>query len=173
MRKSRASTSTFPSRTEACSEKLLTNVTADGKLDHIVLYFVAPVLTAKLTPQFLKPSYASNLVFCDGRGFRKPIRGWPAAASLSGGLEGLVRGLALALDMAPLKANVVNPGETETELRGKTVEERKRTIEYMAQTVLSGRAGSPGGVAEAFIYLVRDSKIMGVSVESSGGMIVK
>ncbi|RYP68561.1 hypothetical protein DL770_008426 [Monosporascus sp. CRB-9-2] len=140
--------------TEMRLEKLLTGITADGKVDHTVvtasstsrqslaeadrdnllelaqLYLVAPELTVKLAPRFLKQSYASNLVFCSGRRFRKPVKEWPAAAALSGGLEGFVGWL--ALDMAPLKVSIVNPGATETELRGKTAEERKRTMEYLA-----------------------------------------
>ncbi|RYO75867.1 hypothetical protein DL766_009086 [Monosporascus sp. MC13-8B] len=125
--------------TEARLEKVLLDVTADGKLDHIVvtagstsrrsiaetdrdnlleltqLYLVAPALTAER---------ASSLVFCGGRGSRKPIKGSPAAAALSGGLEGLVHGL--ALDMAPLRVNVVNPGAAETELWGGMAEGRKQ-----------------------------------------------
>lgn len=132
---------------------------------------MAPALVAKLAPRFLKPSYTSSLVFCGGRAGEKPIKGWPAAACLSAGLEGLVR--ALALDLAPLRVNVVHPGATETELWGKTAEERKGTKEFFARTALLGKVGTPEELAEAFVYLMRDSKITGTSVNSSGGVVVQ
>lgn len=144
-------------------EKLLIGATADDKLDHIVLTaggasmrpiaktdrdyilgqaqlsLVAPVLVAKLAQRFLKRNYTSSLMFCGGRASGKPIKGWPAAACFSAGLEGLVR--ALALDLAPLRVNVVHPGATETELWGRTVEERKGAREFFARTALLGPRG--------------------------------
>ncbi|RYP52394.1 hypothetical protein DL768_002425 [Monosporascus sp. mg162] len=140
--------------TEARLAELLTDVTADGKFDRIVvtagstswrsiaetyrdnlleltqLYLVVPALIAALAPRFLKLRYASNLVFCGGRGFRKSIRDGRRRRPSLAGWRDLVRGP--ALDMVPLKVNVVNPGANETELRRKAAEERKRTREYLA-----------------------------------------
>ncbi|KAJ5635559.1 uncharacterized protein N7484_008872 [Penicillium longicatenatum] len=128
-------------------EGLLAQITADFRLDHIIvtagraamlpitkadreymlgqaqLTIVVPTLLAKLAPRFLKPSYTSSLVFCGGRLGEKPIKGWPAAAAYAAGLDGLTR--ALALDLAPLRVNVVHPGATETEIWGPTPEERR------------------------------------------------
>ncbi|KAL2871740.1 SDR family NAD(P)-dependent oxidoreductase [Aspergillus lucknowensis] len=176
-------------------EKLLTETTADSKLDHIVvtagragmlpvtrvdrgylldqaqLTIVVPTLLAKLAPRFLKPSYTSSLIFCGGRLGEKPIKGWPAAAAYSAGMDGLTR--ALALDLAPLRVNVVHPGATETEIWGPTPEVRRATKEYFASTALLGKVGQPEEVAEAFIYLLRDSNITGTSVHSSGGVLLQ
>lgn len=176
-------------------ERLLAEATAEAKLDHIVvtagqasirsiastdreylaaqaqLSLVAPALVAKLAPRFLKPQYTSSLVFCGGRLGERPIKGWPAAAAYAAGLEGLTR--ALALDLAPLRVNVVHPGATETEIWGKTPEQRRGTREYFASTALLGKVGTPEEVAEAFIYLLRDSNVTGTSVNSSGGVLVQ
>ncbi|GFF24544.1 3-oxoacyl-[acyl-carrier-protein] reductase FabG [Aspergillus udagawae] len=176
-------------------ERLLTETTADSRLDHIVvtagraamlpitrtdreymlgqaqLALVVPALLAKLAPRFLKPSYTSSLVFCGGRLGEKPIKGWPAAAAYAAGLDGLTR--ALALDLAPLRVNVVHPGATETEIWGPTPEQRRGTREFFASTALLGKVGTPEEVAEAFVYLLKDSNITGTSLHSSGGVLVQ
>jgi NAD(P)-dependent dehydrogenase (short-subunit alcohol dehydrogenase family) len=176
-------------------ETLLAETTADTPLDHIVvtagraamlpitstnreymlgqaqLTLVVPALLAKLAPRFLKPSYTSSLVFCGGRLGEKPMRGWPAAAAYAAGLDGLTR--ALALDLAPLRVNVVHPGATETEIWGPTPEQRRGTREFFASTALLGKVGTPEEVAEAFVYLLKDSNITGTSLHSSGGVLVQ
>ncbi|GFF75296.1 hypothetical protein CNMCM6936_006509 [Aspergillus lentulus] len=176
-------------------ETLLAETTVDSPLDHIVvtagraamlpitstsreymlgqaqLTLVVPALLAKLAPRFLKPSYTSSLVFCGGRLGEKPMRGWPAAAAYAAGLDGLTR--ALALDLAPLRVNVVHPGATETEIWGPTPEQRRGTREFFASTALLGKVGTPEEVAEAFVYLLRDSNITGTSLHSSGGVLVQ
>ncbi|KAK0735116.1 hypothetical protein B0T26DRAFT_798781 [Lasiosphaeria miniovina] len=182
---------------EARLEKLFADVTAGGtrQLDHVVvtagragmrtiartdrdfilgqaqLAIVAPALIAKLAPRFLTPGYASSLAFCGGRAGDKPIKGWPAAACFAAGLEGLARGL--ALDLAPLRVNVVHPGATETELWGPTPEDRKGARDFFAKTALLGKVGTPDEVAEAFVYLMRDSNTTGATINSSGGIAVQ
>ncbi|KAL3432879.1 NAD(P)-binding protein [Aspergillus tetrazonus] len=178
-------------------ERLLADITANGSelLDHIVvtagqpatrplartdraylfgqaqLILIAPILVAKLAPRFLRASYTSSVVFCGGRLAEKPIKGWPAGAAYAAGLNGLTR--ALALDLAPLRVNVVHPGPTETEIWGETPEQRRGTKEFYASTALLGKVGTPEEVAEAFLYLLRDSNITGTSINSSGGVLVQ
>jgi NAD(P)-dependent dehydrogenase (short-subunit alcohol dehydrogenase family) len=89
-------------------------------------------------------------------------------AACSAGLDGLTR--ALALDLAPLRVNVVHPGATETELWGTLgVADRQKSREVFERTSLSGRAAGPEDVAEAFGYLMRDWNVTGASVHSSSG----
>ncbi|KAK7993175.1 Lon protease-like protein [Apiospora arundinis] len=178
-------------------EKLFTDVTAQTgrQLNHIVvtagrasmrplaavdrefllaqaqLTTVAPALVAKLAPRFLVDAPTSSVSFCGGRLFGRPIPGWPTAAMGAAGLEGLTR--ALALDLAPLRVNVVHPGATETEMWGATPEQRRPTREFFERSALLGKVGSPEDLAEAFIYLMRDSNITGTSIDSSGGILVQ
>ncbi|KAJ5761809.1 Glucose/ribitol dehydrogenase [Penicillium nucicola] len=178
-------------------EQLLADATADASelLDHIVvtagkpatrplastdrnylfgqaqLILIVPILVAKLAPRFLKPSYTSSVVLCGGRLGDRPIKGWPTGAAYAAGLTGLTR--ALALDLAPLRINVVHPGPTETEIWGETPEKRKSVKDFHASTALLGKVGTPEEVAEAFVYLLRDSNITGTSINSSGGVLVQ
>jgi NAD(P)-dependent dehydrogenase (short-subunit alcohol dehydrogenase family) len=149
----------------------ITKADREYMLDQAQLTIVVPTLLAKLAPRFLKPSYTSSLVFCGGRLGEKPIKGWPAAAAYAAGLDGLTR--ALALDLAPLRVNVVHPGATETEIWGPTPEERRGVKEFLASTALLGKVGAPEEVAEAFVYLLKDSNITGTSLHSSGGVLIQ
>jgi NAD(P)-dependent dehydrogenase (short-subunit alcohol dehydrogenase family) len=160
-------------------ETLLTTVSATAKLNHVILTagrasmrpltaidqpyiqnelllpLTVPSLLAKLAPRYLEPSYKSSLTFCGGRLGTKPSRGWPMGAACSAGLDGLTR--ALALDLAPIRVNVVHPGATETELWGSLGgADRQKTREYFEKTSLLGRVAGPEDVAEAFVYLLRD-----------------
>lgn len=51
--------------------------------------------------------------------------------------------------------------------------ERKGTRKSCDKTALLGKVGTPGEVAEAFVYLMRDSNIMGVSVNSGEGVVLQ
>lgn len=113
-------------------EKLLTQATADGPLDHIIktaskrstkpiseidaiyirqvgqLPFVMPLLLAKLAPKFLKASHTSSLIFTTGSAAEKPMTGWAVSAAHANGQHGMVR--SAALELKPLRVNVVVPG---------------------------------------------------------------
>ncbi|KAL3447872.1 hypothetical protein BJX65DRAFT_307548 [Aspergillus insuetus] len=133
------------------------------------LPLIVPAILAKLAPRFLKPSYTSSLTFCGGRLGTKPSRGWPMWAAYSAGLDGLTR--ALALDLTPLRVNVMHPGATETELWGSLGgADRQKTKEYFERTTLLGRVAGPEDVAEVFGYLLRDWNVTGLSVYSNGGV---
>ncbi|KAJ0422362.1 hypothetical protein BJY00DRAFT_322543 [Aspergillus carlsbadensis] len=148
------------------------------KIDHpyiqneLHLPLIIPALLAKLAPPHLNPSHTSSLTFCGGRLGTKPSRGWPMGAACSAALDGLTR--ALALDLAPLRVNVVHPGATETELWGSLGgADRRNTREFFQASALLGSVAGPADVAEAFGYLMRDGNVTGASVHSSGGVLLQ
>ncbi|KAJ4118427.1 hypothetical protein NW760_008423 [Fusarium oxysporum] len=181
---------------EARLEKLLTDVTtANGTpLDHIVYTairinlkpvsevtrdylrdstqfgYVTPLLLAKLAPGFLKRDYTSSLTFTGGQVGEKPIQGYTIGSMYAAGLYGMVRNL--ALDMAPLRINQVSPGPTDTELWGPE-EHRKMLKEAVSRTALLGKPGSAEEVAEAYIYLMKDSNATGALISTSGGVLLQ
>ncbi|RYP74221.1 hypothetical protein DL771_003154 [Monosporascus sp. 5C6A] len=173
-------------------EKLLTKATLPGPLDHIVytagraqgkpvsdldldssiemarLPLFLPLLIAKLGPMFLKPGYTSSIIFTSGQVAEKPLPGYSVLASFASALHGLTRNL--ALDLAPLRVNVVAPGPTETELWG----DHSSVIREMTikQSPL-GKPGSPDDVAEAYIYLMKNQDATGSIVSTNGGVVLK
>jgi len=90
---------------------------------------------------------------------------YPAA-----GIYGLTR--ALALDLAPVRVNVVSPGATETEMWGDEVK-RKQMREMMEGRMLLGKVGDAEEVAEAYVYLMKNTNSTGSVVGSDGGAFLQ
>lgn len=183
---------------ESNLEKLLTQVVAanDGQLlDHIIftagdalalrplteidhefiynagkVRFFAPLLVAKLAPRFVKQSYVSSFTITGGMIARKPSPSWSVAAAYMSGLEGMTKNL--ALDLKPIRVNLILPGGVDTDLWG-SVEERKGTMEMLKNISFQGRVASAAEVAESFIYLLRDTNATGSTITTDGGFVLK
>lgn len=172
-------------------EELLKKVTARGPLDHLILTagrsnlkpiaqvdeaylaqvsrarVVAPILLAKLAPEYLRQGYGSSVIYTTGQVADKPLSGYSVFCNIAAGIHGLARGL--ALDLAPLRFNVVSPGPTETEMWG----ERREVIrQSVSSRALLGKPGAPDEVAEAYIYLMRNTDATGSIVNSNGGSVL-
>ena len=181
---------------EALLEELFSNVTAANgtKLDHIIytanqlnmkplsevtvsylrdsnqFSLIAPMLIAKLGPKYLNPGPKSSLILTSGRVAERPVKGYTMGAHRAAGLYGLTR--ALALDLAPIRVNIVSPGATETEMWGDEATRAPRR-EMMKKLILLGKAGTPEEVGEAYIYLMKDSNATGSVVNSDGGALLQ
>lgn len=85
-----------------------------------------------------------------------------------GGLSTLAK--ALAVDLAPIRANVVRPGYVETELW--TEEQKASTAKAVAKSTLTGVPAKGEDVAEAYLWLMKDSNVTGAAAETdSGGLL--
>ncbi|MFF4755868.1 SDR family oxidoreductase [Streptomyces sp. NPDC002514] len=113
-----------------------------------------------------------SIVLTTGTAGRRPLPGTSVAASLCGAMESLTR--ALALELAPLRVNVVSPGLVRTELwREMSEEDRTGLFEAGAASLPVGRVGTPEDVAEAYLYLMRGGYSTGsVVVVDGGGLLV-
>ncbi|KAG9250960.1 uncharacterized protein F5Z01DRAFT_338657 [Emericellopsis atlantica] len=179
---------------EANLEQLLSAVTEQGTkpLDHIVYtaarpnlralsdsdieYFTdcamltmfMPLLIGKLGPRFLRPGYTSSITISSGSVAERPIPGFVHYSGYAAAQQAIAR--SLALNLAPLRVNCVAPGATETELWG----ERRDAIraEY-TKTSLLGKVGRPEEVAEAYLYLIKNTDATGSVVNSNGGSNLK
>lgn len=183
---------------EARIEKLLNSVTAGGSvlLDHIVytagqaplpkplkdtdietliketqLGFAAPLTIAKLAPRFLKKSNPSSLTFTSGQVAEKPLANYSAHSAIAAGLLGMVRNL--ALDMAPLRVNLVSPGPTRTEMWNAWGDNLDQIEAAVARNALLGKVGTAEELGEAYVYLMRNSDATGSCVSSNGGTVLK
>lgn len=179
---------------EAALENLLNDATQGGQqpLDHIInttgrgqpkpiseidlasanelarLPLFVPLLLGKLAPRFLKAGPNSSLILTSGQVAEKPIPGYSVLAAFVSAQHGLARNL--AVDLAPLRVNVVAPGPTETEMWG---EHRDAIREMVVGQSMLGKPASPDEVAEAYIYLVKNTDATGSIVSSNGGATLK
>lgn len=111
------------------------------------------------------------MVLTTGTVARRPLPGTTVAAALCGAMESLTR--ALALELAPLRVNIVMPGVVRTELwRELDAEDRDALFESVAGSLPVGRIGEPADVAEAYLYLMRGGFSTGSTVVVDGGTLL-
>jgi NAD(P)-dependent dehydrogenase (short-subunit alcohol dehydrogenase family) len=182
---------------EADLEKLLGVVTANATnlLDHIVVtagafdfrpadqhdfaYLAAqlgprvamPLLLAKVAPRFLQAGPTSSLIFTGGQVGERAVKGYAVGSFLAAGLFGAVR--SMALDLAPRRVNLVSVGPTETEMWGDDEASRGFWRGMAEKNSPLGKPGTPAEVAEAFVYLMRDTNATGIMVSSSSGVVIQ
>jgi len=129
---------------------------------------IAPLLLAKLAPRFLNPSPSSSITFTGGHVSAKPIPNYTVMTTYATALLGMTRNL--ALDLAPIRVNLVQPGSTDTELWG---DHREKAREFWKGKALLGKVGIPEEVGEAYVYLMRDWNATGSFVDSNGGSLLR
>lgn len=90
-------------------------------------------------------------------------------AGFAAGLHGLTRNL--ALDLKPIRVNLVSPGVVETELWDSTFDQeaKKKQLGEIAGQLPTGRIAQPEDVAEAYLFLMKDPSVTGTVVDSNSG----
>jgi NAD(P)-dependent dehydrogenase (short-subunit alcohol dehydrogenase family) len=113
-----------------------------------------------------------SIVFTSGIAGQRPHPGWVLGASITSAMEGLTR--ALAVELAPIRVNIVSPGVVKTPLWLAMPEaDREALYRQMEQSLLVGHVGEPAEIAEAYLYLMRQTYGTGqVVVVDGGGMLV-
>jgi len=76
--------------------------------------FFAPLLVAKVGSKYLSPGPTSSIVLTSGTVAEHPVPNWSIVAGYAAGLHGMTRNL--ALDLKPIRVNLVSPGLVDTEL---------------------------------------------------------
>ncbi|KAJ5694371.1 hypothetical protein N7536_004783 [Penicillium majusculum] len=150
--------------------KFLNDVTVDFLRGDAQFLVFVPLLIAKIAPPFMTKSYRSSITFTSGRIAEKPMKGAAVLAGWGAALFGIVR--TLALDLAPIRVNLVSPGTTDTEIQGPKGQ-REKKMAAAAERALLGKVGTPEEVAEAYIYLMKDSNNTGTCVSTSGEDLVQ
>lgn len=149
----------------------LTGITADVVQTGMHVRFVAPAVMAKYIQKYVENSPASSFTMTGGVRGRKPAPGWSLATAVSTAAEGLARGL--ALDLKPIRVNVVSPGAVHTELFSLFPKEQ---LDVMLQMFKDGTTtdtvGRPEDLAESYIYLMKDQFVTGSVIESNGGALL-
>jgi NAD(P)-dependent dehydrogenase (short-subunit alcohol dehydrogenase family) len=136
------------------------------------LRFFAPLLLAKHLPKS-----TLSYTITGGRVALKPIKNWAVVGAYASGLHGMVRGL--ALDLAPIRVNLVEPGGVDTEfwreligVHDKSPEEAERGNAEAGKANVTGRVGRVEDVVEGYLAFMRDENATGVSYSTEGGNLL-
>lgn len=150
----------------------LNEVTAENVNKLGQVRFLGTLLMAKLAPQYMHQTTQSSISTTGGVNSLKPGPGWSAMAGWATAKEGMTRGL--AVDLAPIRVNCVLPGAIETELWDSFGPGgiRQQLKELYASKSLLKTVGTPEDMAEAYLYLMRDNFVTGISLLSDGGHVL-
>src|SRR3954447_6753484 len=86
-------------------------------------------------------------------------------------MEGLTR--ALAVELAPVRVNIVSPGVVRSPLWAEMAEaDREALYRGIAAGTPVGRVGEPAEVAEAYLYLMRQTYGTGQVLVVDGGAVL-
>jgi NAD(P)-dependent dehydrogenase (short-subunit alcohol dehydrogenase family) len=112
-----------------------------------------------------------SIVLSSGMASRRSRKGWSVISSVCGAAEALTR--SLAVELAPLRVNLVCPGLVKTELwDGMPAEARQAMYQRAEQNLLVGRAGEADDLAEAYVYLMKNGFSTGQIIVVDGGASV-
>ena len=112
-----------------------------------------------------------SIVFTSGTVAQRPRTGWALGASITSAMEGLTR--ALAVELAPVRVNIVSPGVVKTPLWSAMPEaDREALYRQMEQNLLVGHVGEPEEIAEAYLYLMRQTYGTGQVIVVDGGGVL-
>ncbi|MEV5277568.1 MULTISPECIES: SDR family oxidoreductase [unclassified Streptomyces] len=108
-----------------------------------------------------------SIVLSSGSAGARPAKGWMVAASITSASEAL--GRALAVELGPIRVNVVRPGPTRTELWDGSVPEPEELYQALGDKLLVGRVGQVSEVAQTYVYLMNNGFSTGSVVTVDGG----
>jgi NAD(P)-dependent dehydrogenase (short-subunit alcohol dehydrogenase family) len=109
-----------------------------------------------------------SIVFTSGLAGHRPHAGWSVASSICGAMEGLTR--ALAVELAPIRVNIVCPGVVKTPLWNNMKEaDREALYRQMDEKLLVGHVGESEEIAQAYIYLMCQTYGTGQTIVVDGG----
>lgn len=138
-----------------------------------MLRFFGPMLVGKHAKKVLNPGPKSSITLTTGAVCHKPIPDWTVIGSYATGLQGLTRGL--ALDLKPIRVNLISPGAVDTELwanSGFSKEQKDGMMNHIASSLPTGKVAGPEDIAESYVYVLRDRNITGTVVDTNGGTLL-
>ena len=114
-----------------------------------------------------------SIVFTSGIAGQRPQAGWALGASICAAMEGLTR--ALAVELAPIRVNIVSPGVVRTPLWAKAnmaEADREALYHETAERLPVGHVGDADEIAEAYLYLMRQGYSTGQVLVVDGGAVL-
>lgn len=126
--------------------------------------FWGPYLAAK----YAQINSNGSIVLFSGILSRKPSPGRAVVSAINAAVEGL--GRALAVELAPIRVNVISPGLVATPAYEKMPEDkRKAMFENAASHLPVGRIGTSEDIAATVLHLLENGYITGAVIDIDGG----
>jgi NAD(P)-dependent dehydrogenase (short-subunit alcohol dehydrogenase family) len=111
---------------------------------------------------------SGSITVCTGAGVGRPRAGGAIVSAAAGGSEVLAR--AMAVELAPIRVNVIRPGIVDTPLLDRMAgDHRDDMLAAMAKRIPLGRVARADEIAEAIVFLMTSAYITGETLTIDGG----
>jgi NAD(P)-dependent dehydrogenase (short-subunit alcohol dehydrogenase family) len=128
--------------------------------------FLGPLLLAKYGAPVLSPT--GSITFTSGIAAYRPAPRGSVVSAINGALASLAA--ALAVELGPIRVNVVSPGWVDTPIWAHVAGDAKAsTLDAMAKRLPVGRIGQPDDIADAIRFLMRNGFVKGTVLHVEGG----
>jgi NAD(P)-dependent dehydrogenase (short-subunit alcohol dehydrogenase family) len=160
------------------------------RLDHVFITAGTLIKDSRLTPESatLQPAmdtrfwgalyaakYAApkmngsgSVTFMSGTAATRPLGGMSVASASCGAVEAFAR--ALAVDLAPIRVNTIQPGFVDTPLLDDFLgAQRAEILAAAARRLPVKRIGQPEDIADAVLFLMKNGYVTGITLTVDGG----
>lgn len=109
-----------------------------------------------------------SITFMSGTAARRPLPGASVATASCGAVEAFAR--ALALDLAPIRVNTIQPGYVDTPLLDDLLgSQRNEVLAAAAARLPVKRIGRADEIADAVLFLMKNGYVTGITLTVDGG----
>lgn len=109
-----------------------------------------------------------SITFTSGIRSRRPLFGSGAFTVVNMAVEGM--GRALAMELAPVRVNVISPGTVQTPVFDVLpADVRERRLQAAADQTTVGRIGQPDEIAEVYLMCMTNGFLTGTVIDVDGG----
>jgi NAD(P)-dependent dehydrogenase (short-subunit alcohol dehydrogenase family) len=115
-----------------------------------------------------KMNGSGSITFMSGTAAQRPIGGMSVASASCGAVEAFAR--ALAVDLAPIRVNTIQPGFVDTPLLDEFLgAQRAEILAAAAARLPVRRIGQPEDIADAVLFLMKNGYVTGITLTIDGG----
>jgi len=115
-----------------------------------------------------KMSGSGSITFMSGTAATRPLGGMSVASASCGAVEAFAR--ALAVDLAPVRVNTIQPGFVDTPLLDDFLgAQRAEILAAAARRLPVKRIGQPEDIADAVLFLMKNGYVTGITLTVDGG----
>ncbi|HEV8711586.1 MAG TPA: SDR family oxidoreductase [Candidatus Binatia bacterium] len=115
-----------------------------------------------------KMNGSGSITFMSGTAATRPLGGMSVASASCGAVEAFAR--ALAVDLAPIRVNTIQPGFVDTPLLDEFLgAQRAEILAAAARRLPVRRIGQPEDIADAVLFLMKNGYVTGITLTIDGG----
>jgi NAD(P)-dependent dehydrogenase (short-subunit alcohol dehydrogenase family) len=137
----------------------------DAARRHVDAHLLLPLQVARQAATKVRPG--GTLLFIGGTGGRRTAAGLSLIAALTAALPALTK--ALALEIAPVRVNLIAAGFVDTPLSASLHGDRIERREQLRTTPPIGCVVGPGDIAALAVHLMANTAVTGATFDIDGG----